>query len=411
MKNLFPLLFLLFTLPVAAQDATRVYTVSNPNKTALTQAAIDLPGIEGYRSARVTVGGQEIPCQLDDLDGDGGPDHLFFLADIDSKAAIKVTVELWRNGTPRQYAPRTFADILLRNKKVKNKHDLYLGEFSTPRGVNPFSIIHQHGAVFESELTAFRIYCSPRQTVDIYGKRKRQLELRESEFYPDKEQLAAGYGDDVLVVGDGVGLGALNGWNGSVPVAFTDCDSRLQRIVASGPLRSIVEIVDKNWRPRPDAEPMTLTTRYIMVAGHRDCRVDVAVTVAKGFSITKEMEQTPYFTGITNVRGSVELNDGKGLRGCWGTDFPFTSDTTKQTKETVGLGICVPESNVVKVADTQRDYGMVITIPGNRLTYYISFCSNKEEQGYHSAKEWFGYLKTWKRQLALADPVCKLETE
>lgn len=407
MKKIFLFCFLIFCLDSFAQDKVYTYTLQNHNNTALSQAPVEIAGIEGFRSALVTIDGKEIPSQMDDLDGDGGADHLFFLADVKGKGSVTANVELWKNGKPREYKARTFADLLLRNpKKAKNKHDIYLGEFSSLRGTNPFPIIHQHGAVFESELTAFRIYCSPRQTVDIYGKYKRQLELHDTEFYPDQEQLANGYGDDVLVVGDGVGCGALNGWDGSKPIAFNDCDSRLQRIVASGPLRSIVEIVDKNWCPTPEAEPMTLTTRYIMIAGHRDCRVDIKVSVPKGFDITKEMQATPYFTGITNIRGSEEYRDGKGLLGCWGSDFPFTGDTTKQTKQTVGLAVCIPQKNVVKSANTARDYGYVLTIPDNTLTYYISFCSDKEEQGYHTAKDWFDSLKAWKKGLSLEKVIC-----
>lgn len=410
MKKLFLPLFLLASIPAIAQDATRIYTLQNPNKEALTQAPIEIEGIEGFRSALVTIDGKEIPSQMDDMDGDGGPDHLFFLADIPSKKRVTAKVELWRKGKPREYKARTFASLMLRNSKIKakNKHDIYLGEFSSLRGTNPFPVIHQHGAVFESELTAFRIYCSPRQTVDIYGKRKRQLELRDSEFYPDQQQLADGFGDDVLVVSDGVGLGALNGWDGEKPVAFTDCDSRLQRVVATGPLRSVVEIVDKNWRPTPESEPMTLATRYTMVAGHRDCRVDVSVSVPKGFAITEAMRQTQYFTGITNVKGSEELNDGNGLRGCWGTDYPVTGkDTLTHNKETVGLGICLPSKNIVKIADTRRDYGCVVSMPDNALTYYITFCSDKEERGFHSAKSWFEHLRAWKKSLNGKNVVCR----
>lgn len=385
-----------------AQDTTRTYTIHNPNKEAMTEAPVEIGGVEGFRSALVTVDGVEVPCQMDDLDGDGGADHLFFLTDIKGKGSVEAKMQLWRKGKPREYKARTFASLMLRNSKIKekNKHDIYLGEFSSVRGTNPFLVIHQHGAVFESELTAFRIYSSPRQTVDIYGKRKRQLELRESEFYPDAKQLAAGFGDDVLVVGDGVGLGALNGWDGTQPLAFTDCDSRLQRVIASGPLRSIVEIVDKNWRQQPADEPMTLTTRYTIIAGHRDCRVDATLSVPKGFEITDAMKAKQYFTGITNIVGSEKLGDDKGLRGCWGTDYPVTGrDTLTHAKETVGLGIYVPQANVVKSADTTRDYGYVVSIPNNTLTYYISFCSDKEEQGYHSAREWAEYLKEWKKEL------------
>ena len=200
-------------------------TLQNPGNTILQQSPVEIPGMEGYRSARVTVDGKEVPSQMDDLDGDGG-----------------ATIALWRKAMPNTYTKRTFADILLRNSKVKakNKHDIYLSEFASLRGTNPFPVIHQHGAVLESELTAYRFYCSPRQSVDIYGKRKRQLELHDTEFYPDSVQLAASYGDDVLAVRDGVGVGALNGWDGKQPVGFSDCDSRRQRIIVNGPLRSIV---------------------------------------------------------------------------------------------------------------------------------------------------------------------------
>lgn len=410
-KTFFLLSSMLLCMSSIAQDDIRTYKIHNANKENLTQYPVEINGIEGFRSALVTIDGKEVPCQMDDLDGDGGADQLFLLADVGGKESVEATVKLWRKGKPREYRERTFADLMLRNSKIsaKNKHDIYLGEFSSMRGTNPFLVIHQHGAVFESELTAFRIYCSPRQTVDIYGKRKRQLELRESEFYPDQQQLEDGFGDDVLVVGDGVGLGAINGWDGTKPIAFNDCDRRLQRIVASGPLRSIVEIVDKNWRPSPDAEPMTITSRYTIIAGHRDCRVDVTVSVPKGFAFTKEMEATKYFTGITNVKGSTQLNDGKGLRGCWGADYPVTGrDTLTHEKETVGLGIYIPEKNVVKVADTERDYGYVVSM-GNKksLTYHITFCSDKEEEGFHSAKEWFAHLKAWKKEFGKKQLVCE----
>lgn len=222
-------------LPATAQDLIKTYNVVNPNAETWQEAPVEIGGMDGYRSALVTVDGKEVPCQLDDLDGDGGADHLFFLTTIKGKDRQSVKVSLWRQGEPRSYKQRTFADIILPNSKIKekNKQNVYLKEFTVMGGSDPFRCIHQHGVVFESELTAFRIYCSPRQTVDLYGKYKRQLELKESEFYPDKEQLANGFGDDVLLVGDGVGLGALNGWNGTEPVAFTDCESRSQRVLAS----------------------------------------------------------------------------------------------------------------------------------------------------------------------------------
>lgn len=396
---------LLFSLQAVGQDKTVTVTLQNPGYTILQQSPVEITGIEGYRSARVTVDGKEVPSQMDDLDGDGGADHLFFLADIKAKGLSKATIALWRKTMPNTYAKRTFADILLRNSKVKakNKHDIYLSEFASLRGTNPFPVIHQHGAVLESELTAYRFYCSPRQSVDIYGKRKRQLELHDTEFYPDSVQLAAGYGDDVLAVRDGVGVGALNGWDGKQPVGFSDCDCRRQRIVVNGPLRSIVEITDQNWKPTPEAEPRTLTTRYTMIAGHRDCKVDVRVSVPKGFNLTDQIRATPYFIGITHIKGQQSWTNGHGLLANWGTDYPVTGkDTLTHKKETVGLAISISPANILQTVHTQYDDGYLVSIPGGHLVYYIAFCSDKEEQGYHSADQWFSALKAWKAKDAVS---------
>ena len=396
---------LLFSLQAVGQDKTVTVTLQNPGYTILQQSPVEITGIEGYRSARVTVDGKEVPSQMDDLDGDGGADHLFFLADIKDKGQSKATIALWRKAIPNTYTKRTFADILLRNGKVKakNKHDIYLSEFASLRGTNPFPVIHQHGAVLESELTAYRFYCSPRQSVDIYGKRKRQLELHDTEFYPDTAQLAAGYGDDVLAVRDGVGVGALNGWDGKQPVGFSDCDSRRQRIIVNGPLRSIVEITDLNWKPTPEAEPRTLTTRYTMIAGHRDCKVDVRVSVPKGFNLTDQIRATPYFIGITHIKGQQSWTNGHGLLANWGTDYPVTGkDTLTHKKETIGLAISIPPANILRTVHTQYDDGYLVSIPGGHLVYYIAFCSAKEEQGYHSADQWFSALKAWKAKDAVS---------
>jgi hypothetical protein len=37
---------------------------------------------------------------------------------------------------------------------------------------------------------------------------------------------------------------------------------------------------------------------------------------------------------------------------------------------------------------------------GKTLHYNIVFCSDNESFGYHSAKEWFKYLKDWKEELS-----------
>ena len=81
---------------------------------------------------------------------------------------------------------------------------------------------------------------------------------------------------------------------------------------------------------------MNATIIFTLYAGHRDFDVDV--------TFNRNVEEYDFSTGIINVKNSVELTDGKGLRGCWGTDWPAgTKDTINWKRETVGLGIYVPD--------------------------------------------------------------------
>ena len=392
-------LFMLFAGNAMAQKRL-VVELRNDNK----QDAVNYPVTIDLRgeasptlSALVTSDGKEIPCQLDDLDGDGILDELFFLTDIASKKKKTLNVSLYAEGKPRTYTPQVYVEMMLSNKKIKesNKQDLYISQLTVDRGVNPYNMLHHHGAAFENELVAYRIYFDHRQTVDIYGKYKKGLELRQTQFYPDDEQKATGFGDDVLWVGSTFGLGTLRGWDGNAPTMVNDVEYRGQRIVARGPLRTIVEVKDTEWRQDSGGSPVDMTTVYTLYAGRRDCRVDV--------SFDRDVNDLRFATGVINVKNSVEHSDSHGLRGCWGTDWPVSEkDSVGHKRETVGLGICLPSENIVSELPGNKDnYPFVVKVPGRSLTYYISFCSDNETFGYHSSKEWFSYLDEWKKMLLM----------
>ena len=348
-----------------------------------------------------------LPYQLDDLDGDGYNDELCFQTSLSPRETRIFTVELSENEATTTFPPLVYVEMLLSNKKIKeeNKQDLYITSLSVNRGVNPYNQLHHHGAAFENALVAYRVYFDHRQTVDVYGKYHRGLELRDTQFYPDEEQKKSGYGDDILWVGNTFGLGTLRGFDGEKPTMINDVIHRSQRIVACGPLRTIVEVVDEGWLPnaelpssRAESQPnvskegrITMITRYTLYSDRRDCQVDVTLS---------EQSATRFSTGIINVKNSEEYSDHHGLRGCWGTDWPVSEkDSIGHKRETVGLGICLPQQNVISEWPANPDnYGFEIRIPNNHITYFITFCSDNEDFGYHSSKEWFNYLHQWKRE-------------
>ena len=387
----------------ATTMAEETFSVSIKNTAALAKA--DVPVVlklkeyatetSKVKSAMVTINGAEVPCQLDDIDRDGIYDELCFLTDLKKHEKKLFAVTLYDDGKPREYAPRTYSELLLRNPKVKikNKHNIYLKEMTVDRGVDPYQSVHHHGIAFESELVAFRIYFDHRQTVDAYGKFHKQLEIKDTQFYTDADQKAAGYGDDVLWVGSSYGVGALRGWDGTNQLMLEDVDSRTQRVIAQGPVRSIIELVDENWRPTPSAKPVTMTTRYTIYGGHRDVDVDIFFN-----HTAKDYE---FATGIINVKGSKEFSDNEGLRGCWGSDWPVgVKDTAGHKIETVGLGIIIPKKYIRKEMPADKvNYTYVVCTDNDELHYKYIFASDNEDFGVHSAEDWFKLLKAWKKEI------------
>ena len=402
MKQAIALLLLSMTSTVVSASRTLTVNVSNPMNIARADVPIiiNLANYGEVRSALVTLNGQEVPCQLDDLDQDETFDELCFLANIDKKEKQQYSVTLYDEGEPRSYTARVFAEMVLSNTKdkklKKNQQNNYI-ESLTARGdaAYTYNIQHHHGVDFESELNGIRIYFDARQTLDLYGKFKKQLELKETQFYTDDDQKKRGYGDDVLWVGQTFGLGAFRGWDGQQPTLVEPVKTRTQRIISYGPLRTIVEVIDKGWQaPSPltsHPSPINMTLRYTQYAGHRDTDVDVI--------FNKDVSDYRFSTGIINVKGSEEFSNKKGLRACWGTDYPST-DTVKWSRETVGLAVLVPQKNIVSEEPANKDnYAYVLKVNGRQMSYKVTYTSANETFGYHSANEWFDYLKAWCKEV------------
>ena len=398
MKRLLSVIALAAIHATVIANRTLMVGVSNPSNFARTDVPVVIP-ITNYgdvRSALVTVNGQEIPCQLDDLNQDEIFDELCFLADLGKKEKKTYTITLMNEGEPRPYPARVYAEMVLSNSKdktlKKHQQNNYI-ESLTARGdaAYTYNIQHHHGVDFESELNGIRIYFDARQTLDLYGKFKKQLELKETQFYTPDELKDQGYGDDVLWVGQTFGLGAFRGWDGQQPTLVEPVRSRTQRVISYGPLRAIVEVVDRGWKVDAQREPVNMTLRYTQYAGHRDTDVDVF--------FNKDVTDYRFSTGIINVKGSEEFSDKKGLRACWGTDYP-AADTIKWKRETVGLAVYVPQKNIVSEEPANKDnYAYVLKVNGKHMAYKVTYTSDNESFGYHSAKEWFKFLKEWKKEV------------
>ncbi len=401
MKKITILLFtLICTIPIWAQSQEKTISVTVEN--TWDQAKINEPIVIQLKeiqtdfeisSATVWESQQEIPSQLDDLDQNGIADELAFVTDIpaQSKKTFKITFS--ESTTEQQYSARVYAQMKLNDKGKKNPQIQYL---SIPGTTNPkhiYSGLFHHGPAFESELVAYRIYFDNRQSIDIYGKRKYRLELAESNYYSSVEQKTEEvYGSDVLWAGTSVSVGSFRGWEDNQPQYINNVETRSEGILAYGPIRTIVEVKDKNWEYQ--GKKLNMTQHYILYAGHRDLQVQISFKEAS-------VAENAFCTGVQKIEEqNIGFLQNDGLAGSWGVNLPEKTDTINNPRETVGLGVYVPHKFVTSTQEDETNYLIILNTNQTRsLNYYLTFCAAKEEEGYKDSNAWFAYLRQWQKTL------------
>lgn len=397
-------LLLLGSSNLLAQENVRNLTVkiSNPEKTVKADEPVVIRlkelGLEwNVCSAIVKDGSAEIPSQLDDLNQDGEADELVFLTDVPARGSKKIQVTLSAQPNSHKYTPRVYAQMKLNDKGQKFPKVLQVMVPGSDNVKHTYSMMYHHGVAFESELTGYRIYFDNRQSIDLYGKVRRQLELSTTNFY-SQNFVSQGYGCDVLWAGQSVGLGSFRGWDGNNPTYVDSVEIRGQRILANGPLRTVVEIVDRGWYYQ--GQTLSMTQRYTQYAGHRDVKVEIR--------FDRPLHDVTFCTGVQKLEtDNVGFILEDGLTGSWGSNLPDKKDSITFPRETIGLGVYVAPRYIRSYLDHADNYLYILgNEGGTELSYHLTFCALKEEKGYRSMKEWTSHLKAWARRLSSP---CKIE--
>ena len=390
MKTKFLIPALLFcTVMISAE--TIELKVTNSNNTRINNAPVvvvldkykNIP-VHERAALAVFVDGKQISSQLDDLNTDGIPDELVFLINLQRKQTRTVTLKTIPSAQRDSFPTEVYADMITKEKKGPK---VFVRKASSTKN-DMYNTMYHHGVAFESALIAYRIYFDNKSTVDVYGKKKQQLELATTGWYPTDAQLAAGYGDDILQVFSLVGVGSVKGWDGTKATHIDKFDKRTQRIVSTGKLRTIVESDVEGWQY--EGKKINMTVRYIMYARHRDVVAEVRASEDIAFLAT----------GVQQTGGGPVFSNKQGLVGSWGTYYPVT-DTIKYAKQTVGLGVCVPKVSVLKhVTEGGNNLILMPYHKGEILRFHLTAVSRKEENTpYTSDKAFFAYLRQWENEL------------
>ena len=339
----------------------------------------------------------------------------------------RVATSFWKIGTETDSVRPGYA-ILTEGTKIRHCYPITEWTDTMPNYVgkgDTYHSLHHHGVAVESELMAYRIYFDKKQTIDPYCKRKPQLELAQSHWYPNDSLLAEGYGDDILRVSGTVGVGSVKYWNGKKMVHIEPVSERSQRIVSQTRTSATIEVSVKGWNPRTPSVPsplVDLSVQYTMRAGHRDLRCDVLLSDTLSGLCTGVQAIPAKGANLQSSIFNLQLPNGT-LLVSFGTDWPV-NDSAKYAKETVGLAVFIPKEFAGDIVrDKQNLLCLLKSISpkdglsvqrsfsdnglsgeagrGATCHFYLTCCGASKEN--HpvatSAEEWLIYLRRWAKRL------------
>ncbi|RPI14795.1 MAG: DUF4861 domain-containing protein, partial [Acidobacteriales bacterium] len=271
----------------------------------------------------------ELVSQADDIDGDRTLDEIAFQIPLQPGQTKIVTIAYGEAQTIARlrvnHPARTYA-------KFTMKFD---------------------GPAWESEETAWRLYFDKRNAIDLYGKRRPGLYLdlfaTPEYVYHAESPLAR----DIYLIGKGLGIGSVGALVNGRPEGVADVADRQYRIVATGPVRAIVEITYKDWKIGGRA--VNLVSRFTQWAGERGFDHQVTAKGAEGLTLVATLPKKP---------GTADLNrplDGAAdvrVVTTWGpqvVEQGTNAGTRDLPNENLGLALLVFGTGDGKAGAAQPD--------------------------------------------------------
>ncbi len=275
---------------------------------------------------------------------------------------------------------QTDAYIKLRDRGSKYPRILSITFPGDANTLHMYNSIYGHGAVIENPWVAYRIYMDNRQSLDLYVKATPRLELDATNFYTTPEQLAEGYGCDVLWAGKSIAAGSFRGWQNNTPVTIDSVATRSQSILGN----HTVEVIDEEWIYNGHA--IEMIQRYSVSPDSRDLYVEIQLMGHNSKDI--------FCTGIQKLESdNVGFILPTGVAASWGSNVP--DKKRPEQVETVGLGIIVNPENIVTTLEDELNY-LVLLRPDKdgMIKYRVISCGSREKEGFATAESWFEFIKS-----------------
>ena len=406
--------FLILGLLSCSDRKTRI-TLSNPEDLALVDKAIsiarsEIPVIPGENVFPLLMAGTDtIPAQLDDLDGDGQWDELFFVVNLAPQGTLALDLS-WTESelafparTSVTFGKREGRDLPVRPITADT---LLANEIHALLGYQPYQT---DGPSWENDKVGFRHYFDGRNSKDLFGKKVASMSLETVGIsaqggVEDNYHVMADWGRDVLAVGNAVGIGGINLMIGDsisrIGTAAGDSVTNVERstfsIAKEGSVRSVFDFNYLNWRPLD-----------------RTYQVHERVSIWPGMYAYQNTVNVAGLQGDeTLLVGLVNSNTRNSLKEINASDkyvVLLTHDQQSYEREWwLGLALILPKDVYLGYAEAPKTgifsntfYGKLKVEEQLPVTYFAVGCWELSDEGFRDPIYFEDYVVNLARQLGV----------
>ncbi len=330
------------------------------------------------------------PYQMVDDDGDGRPEKLMILVDLEPGEQKKITAVAGESAS--LFSPRTQAELSVKTGG-EWKDRVYIG--GAFENINYLRVPDEHrdhslyiryeGPGWESDKVGYRFYLDWRNAVDVFGKMTEEMVLQDvgQDGYESYHELGD-WGMDVLKVGESLGLGSVGIWAGDKANRIAETDSIICRIAANGPLYSEIE-----------------TDYYGWMAGSVKTDASSSLSITAGSRLTKHTINTSeelenLCTGIIKDKNARFLVPDAEKEG-----WTYIASYGKQSlaNDNLGLAVLFRSGDQLEITEDAHSNVVVLKPYGKTLTYYFLAAWEKEPGGITGEEEFVRYLEETLKRL------------
>ena len=291
---------------------------------------------DGQSVLVVNFKGDTIPSQVDDTNGDGHWDELFFISDFDSIQSKTFFLSVVPEKEMPEFTQRTnvrFASIY-DNKFVPQDTATRIKGTDTEVTQQYFQV---EGPAWENDKVGFRNYFDERNGFDIFGKRTTEMVMNMVGTGKSYHELQP-WGMDILKVGNSLGAGGIAIDYKDSLYNFAPGAVGTYQLLSAGPLRSVFKLSFTNIHIGD--QTMALDQVISIIAGEYGYHSKVTVTgfkdsVSLAAGIVNMHSDTLYFTDNNDKFVSIATHDKQAFLG-----------------EYLGMGLIFNKKDFVKYGET-----------------------------------------------------------